>query len=864
MSIAQAKLERQRRRNEEAEAALNAPLSLDRRAQTSRGVKGKQWKPFDFTADSTPSTMPNEGGVPVSEVRVNTFPAPSRASSLSRPMSVLSSHASESATSDMLRQDSGFQVIGKGGRNRKNVGELSAYEGKPEERQTTVEASFDRREIYDLFGNALPGPEFIEQNVGFKNGQLQFLQHPNGDVSAQQWSTERYLWENIGQFSNIRKKVEGQLASDRLKGETAHQTLQQNTLAYFRTIARQREANVMGLPFGPKEIQALLPEPRGELAAAPTGLKEPLAAAVELVDTKPEAPAWNRAASEQPTARPSNTSQSQQNVPWNSTPFVPNVMWQPMEKHYQSSTPLGQAQFSQPPPQGPRADGYNYGSGYGQHATRQEDPFFSGVPYQQFFQGYPYDPYYGQAARALTAGPLLGTPQRPQGLNYNFHFPQAMNRVSQDVGGQAYFGANKGVTNDPTRQWRQTFGSQMTPAGGTGYARTVASGSQNTTIEGRGHHATPGYEIVAPTPTQPTPTNTHNTAMLDQLWKVADTAKERSQSQGKIRTVLYDPFQSQQSAVKTEPEKQPEKQDVPPPVFSKQVQGKTLQPPSTFDATSSSFFPTVLAPSLQVGRSSSPIGGVIEHNLRESSPDTQWSKRPVDHSAPVISALSESKPTPQRLSGVLVANDTSAYDSVTTSTHAARNAYDDELNQWWTSGNLFARQEEFYQSIKTAHQSSVNNKPTTTPAHLTPIGPPSRNTPSKTLQKTPASFNETTTRLLVPVLENLASYVQGPPEKRRDYFSQWSHPPEWCIDRSEGGNDSFIDSGDFDWGQLPARVGRDPRYSNDRRQWSGGRRMDGRAGFGGGGSLAVGSGYGRGSLAVGSGIDRGFNFGGRR
>ena len=115
----------------------------------------------------------------------------------------------------MERQDSaltenGFQLY-KGRRNRKNAAELSAYEEKPEERQTTVEANYDKREMCDVFGNALPGPEFLPANPGFKDGQLQFIQHPNGDVSAHLWVANSFEWQNIGQFSNIRKKVEGQL-----------------------------------------------------------------------------------------------------------------------------------------------------------------------------------------------------------------------------------------------------------------------------------------------------------------------------------------------------------------------------------------------------------------------------------------------------------------------------------------------------------------------------------------------------------------------------------------------------------------------------------------------------------------------------
>ena len=81
--------------------------------------------------------------------------------------------------------------------------------------------------------------------------------------------------------------------------------------------------------------------------------------------------------------------------------------------------------------------------------------------------------------------------------------------------------------------------------------------------------------------------------------------------------------------------------------------------------------------------------------------------------------------------------------------------------------------------------------------------------PSTAQPSSNPNTNTLTTRLLVPVLETLASYVQGPIEKRRDYFCQWTKAPERAIDRSANGNDSFFDS---EWGQPPARLGRDPRY----------------------------------------------------
>ena len=836
-AIATSKLERQRKRIEEAEAALANPLATERKTQTARGKS--KWKPFNYAAESTDPVQGNDAGVPVSEVRVNTFRPPnSRDTSLSRSMSRLSQRTSEAAPSDMERQDSaltdhGFQLY-KGRRNRKNVVELSAYEDKPEERQTTVEATFDEREIYKVFGNALPGREFIEENVGFKDGQVQFIQHPNGDVSAQQWSQERYVWENIGQFSNIRKKVEGQLASDRLKGETAYQALQQNTLAYFRTIGKQREANVMGIAFGPKDIQAAIPEPRVELAAAPTGLigstEEDTNVIARPTPTilKPSAPAWFQQDSNPTVSLP-------QTKPATHTTFPENV------------------------PLGPRAKPFDFAPHYSQRASKQEDPFYSGTTYQQIYgsQQYPnpyysQNPYYNQRADAPVAGPFFGVSQsqRSQGLNYDFQFPSGgtTSHTLPGLGGPSYSTTRQNPVVKDDRPWQQAH--TRPPQGVTTGQRYPQYHTGGLLVREEYRQAHPEHnvdtpEIAAPRPTSISQLNPR-ASMSDHLWKISETAKERTQSQANIgRTVLYNPLQNQ-STIPAGPEDLPSDLS---PELSRHVAGNVLQPPTSFDPTSSKFFPTLLAP--QVSPTPASVADTIENNLRDSSPDAKYTTSHYQQTVPIITRTSDYKATPQILTRSLT-QDTgypSSSATTTTSSEANRKAYNAELDEWWTSGNKFIRQEEFYQSMMKSAAKDSESAMSSPPAHLTPIGPPSR-TPKK--RETP-SHNTTMTRLMIPVLENLASYVQGPIEKRRDYFSQWVQPPEWCIDRSEGGNDSFYDR---DWGSPPARVGRDPRYSNQ--SWSGEQRNR----YGSAGHFP--GGYGGSTTAsVVSQLDRRFAFGGQ-
>ena len=44
----------------------------------------------------------------------------------------------------------------------------------------------------------LPGPEFLEQKSGTKEGQVVMIQEPNGSVSAHQWSQSTRRWMNVG------------------------------------------------------------------------------------------------------------------------------------------------------------------------------------------------------------------------------------------------------------------------------------------------------------------------------------------------------------------------------------------------------------------------------------------------------------------------------------------------------------------------------------------------------------------------------------------------------------------------------------------------------------------------------------------
>lgn len=91
-----------------------------------------------------------------------------------------------------------------------------------------------------LFGT-LPDPIRLSEQMGKFDGQVIFIGHPNRDISAHQWSSSSFQWVNIGRYSYSRGKVEGSLASDRLRGiDEPH-----DTIGYFKLAAENRQALIL-------------------------------------------------------------------------------------------------------------------------------------------------------------------------------------------------------------------------------------------------------------------------------------------------------------------------------------------------------------------------------------------------------------------------------------------------------------------------------------------------------------------------------------------------------------------------------------------------------------------------------------------
>jgi phospholipase A-2-activating protein len=65
--------------------------------------------------------------------------------------------------------------------------------------EESVQASaIPQQSLGDINKTDMPGPEFLEQKSGTKEGQVQLIKERNGNVSAYQWSTQGNTWVSVG------------------------------------------------------------------------------------------------------------------------------------------------------------------------------------------------------------------------------------------------------------------------------------------------------------------------------------------------------------------------------------------------------------------------------------------------------------------------------------------------------------------------------------------------------------------------------------------------------------------------------------------------------------------------------------------
>jgi hypothetical protein len=730
--LATARLERQSKRIIDNDPTI--PLSKLVEPKTTQTRHPRHWPDIDHPESSDGDisrTSRKEGPM---DVHAKVFRPGSRDSSVSH------SREPPRAPSAMLSADDGdFQLVSSKKTkpsSRPAIG-LNAHEVKVDDKAIAV--SINRQEINEVFGNNLPPLTHFQGNVGDKDGQVGFAIHPNGDISAQQWSQSDYQWFNIGQFSNSRRRTEGTLASHRLKGENELHSILQHSPCYFRAVAKQHEASAMKLPFGSKELQAYMPKVSLDRAARKVAIT-PSASETQIRSESehplPEKRHRTRTSSLGPALESWAQGYDSRVRSKHESSTAPTVAPAPIDLSvFREFRPLATSTSTMP------------------NSTLNSSPYSLTALNNLSFGAFSTDKNHGPADNTFrlpaSSEPAPMRPNRNEFSQYSNSFlPKSV---------------------------PQTVTSQL--------QAPVPNLNFSTFLEKTQPQAAP--------PSQSTPSAQRNFTKAS-LEKILNAASSRNSITNTntgtgTRTVLHDPFQSQSSSIPTmtEQESGVKHHDI---TWSRTPIG---EPTSSF-----------------VGQaSSSTSSDVIPFDHLDSEPDFAPKFRTmetIDINLPHMTTeelAMYSRPSPQNFNGPFF------MESPDVPSEAGRKSHEQELHDWFYSGlSIAERQNEHFEYIKTAH----NQRPTVTqPVAIPgPIGtPPVRSMSSKNWE--PEPFNEVTTRLFLSMHESLSQYTQGPLEQRRGHLAPFCNPPEWCIDKSANGNNSFFGE---DWSQPPERISRDARY----------------------------------------------------
>lgn len=173
-------------------------------------------------------------------------------------------------------------------------------------------------------------------------------------------------------------------------------------------------------------------------------------------------------------------------------------------------------------------------------------------------------------------------------------------------------------------------------------------------------------------------------------------------------------------------------------------------------------------------RTSAPSLGITEQERLEISDPLPWTDRPVsiEDSPTLITQASLSKKASTQSEHLAVGFVQSPPSRFAVQPPPQRHTYD-QIESWW--------------SDRSRRDALLQGQPT--------IPPQSKPTAA-----------EIARGVMLPAYKTLLGYVES---TERDNFGRFCRVPEWCIDRTPGGSQSFYG----DWGVPPSRVGRDPRYT---------------------------------------------------
>jgi hypothetical protein len=215
------------------------PLAGIIKLQTNRREGTSSWRSAEMSSLGEPARSGHNDGHASSSAENLEHLAPVRRSA---PSSVLraSPHKSYNETHTVKAGVSAKPEHRDGFTDRAGtVGGPFTLPGSGQE-STKTASYLETNDRHELFGD-LPDPIRLQEQPGEFDGQVVFIGHPNRDVSAHQWSSASFQWENIGRYAQSRGRVEGSLASDAVKGLESSR----NALLHFKLAAESREKIVV-------------------------------------------------------------------------------------------------------------------------------------------------------------------------------------------------------------------------------------------------------------------------------------------------------------------------------------------------------------------------------------------------------------------------------------------------------------------------------------------------------------------------------------------------------------------------------------------------------------------------------------------
>jgi len=576
--------------------------------------------------------------------------------------------------------------------------------------------------LSSIFGERLPDSTFLTQNEGAFDNQVVFVLHPNGDVQAHQWVARSYQWVNLGQYSYERKRIEGQLEKEKLRGQKIGGGLPPNTVQYFLAVAKQREQDCKNNSTDVPQIP----------------FQAPVASLSELETRYP----------------PQRVDAS--------------------SGHYASLPSAGSSTFTTLPKMKATTAMTTVATAPQQHPSMNTNPFID-------------DPLIVRPADNQIEFNECASSPTP--ANSNLSLITQRQIVGDDHNKDTI---DKGKSVATAEQMDRLPTDPLRTHGTHGPSSAIAGPSVS-----EGHDYWAAESIQGPDASQKRVCGQGQEQMPSDLWS----------HQGQPTSYAFQMALSGKEALRFELEshklsRQDSSSLSAPPIGLENIRpGSAILDPvrGRYGLTDAVIYrvPAVDFTTQQLRRigglenvSSDQSGSLSARRvLREGEVEPVWLDRQssIFQKGAATSNMSNeelelfSSPTPQNWNGPFFPDIApKASDLLTPGSTASKKSREEELAEWWHSGNMRERQEDYLKVLqKTAASGAA------------PRGE--------------SSNDWNLDHALYPVFENLKAYVEEGTHKPRDYFARFAKPPEWCINNTPAGRNSFFGE---DYGTPPARLGR--------------------------------------------------------